>query len=67
MKRKRKAAKRRNVFAASLKRFGRRIEPSAKRYTRKTKHRKAPDHSSGGFFYGRRFVRDGRQASRVFT
>ncbi len=49
MKRKRKGAKRRNVFAASLSRFRRRIEPSAKLYTRKAKHRKAPDHSSGGF------------------
>ena len=67
MKRKHKGAKRRNVFAASLSRFGRRIEPSAKLYTRKAKHRKAPDHSNGGFSYDRRVLRDRRQANRVWT
>lgn len=51
MKRKCKVAKRRNVFAASLSRFARQIEPSVKLYKRKAKHRKAPDHSSGGFSY----------------
>ncbi len=65
MKRKRKGAKRRNVFAASLSRFGRRIEPSAKLYTRKAKHRKAPDHCSGGFSYDRPVMRNRRQASRA--
>jgi len=67
MKRKRKGAKRRNVFAASLSRFGRRIEPSAKLYTRKAKHRKAPDHSGGGFSYDPWFLRWCRQASRAWT
>ncbi len=67
MKRKRKGAKRRNVFAASLSRFGRRIEPSAKLYTRKAKHRKAPDHSSGGFSYDWRVLLRSRQANRVLT
>lgn len=67
MKRKRKSAKRRNVFAASLSRFSRRIEPSAKLYKRKAKHRKAPDHSSGGFSYGWLFGWCCRQASRAWT
>ena len=67
MKRKRKGAKRRNVFAASLSRFGRRIEPSAKLYKRKAKHRKAPDYSSGGFSHGWLLGRCRGQASRVCT
>lgn len=67
MKRKRKEAKRRNVFAASLSRFARRIEPSAKQYTRKAKHRKAPDHSGGGFSDGWLSIGRGRQASRALT
>lgn len=67
MKRKRKVAKRRNVFAASLSRFARQIEPSAKLYKRKAKHRKAPDHSSGGFSYGVMSSWRCRQASRVRT
>lgn len=67
MKRKRKGAKRRNVFAASLSRFGRRIEPSAKLYTRKAKHRKAPDQSSGGFSHAWLSNWGGRQANRAWT
>ncbi len=67
MKRRRKGAKRRNVFAASLSRFARRIEPSAKQYTRKAKHRKAPDYSGGGFSYGWLSISWRRQASRALT
>lgn len=67
MKRKRKVAKRRNVFAASLNRFARRIEPSAKLYKRKAKHRKVPDHSSGGFSFDWSFRVFRRQVSRVWT
>lgn len=67
MKRKRKVAKRRNVFAASLSRFTRQIEPSAKLYKRKAKHRKAPDHSSGGFSYGAMSCWWCRQANRART
>jgi hypothetical protein len=67
MKRKRKVAKRRNVFAASLSRFARQIEPSSKLYKRKAKHRKAPDHSSGGFSYGGLSSWRYRQVSRACT
>lgn len=40
-RRKRKPPKRRNIYAAVVRRYGHRIEPSGKIYKRRPKHRKA--------------------------
>ena len=50
MSAKKRAPKRRNAYAASLRRYGRRIKPSGKVYRRKDKH-KSPHRSDGGFSF----------------
>lgn len=53
MKRREKTPpRRRNVYAALLRRFGNRIEPSAKAYKRRPKHRNPRQPHDGGFDLG---------------
>jgi hypothetical protein len=53
-RRKRKAPRRRNVYAALVRRYGHRVKASAKVYKRKTKHRNPRPEHGGGFVLGSR-------------
>ncbi len=48
-RRKRRTPRRRNVYAALVRRYGHRIEPSAKAYKRRPKHRNPRQPHDGGF------------------
>lgn len=52
-RRKRKPPRRRNVYAATVRRYGHRIEPSGKLYKRRTKHRNPCQPHDGGFHLDR--------------
>lgn len=48
-RRKQKPPRRRNVYAATVRRYGHRVEPSGKAYKRRSKHQNPRQTHDGGF------------------